>query len=443
MRGEPSSFRSPSAVFAAVALAVVVVAELVFARGSGEPADFTLFLGRFHPLVVHLPVGVLVLAGIAEAATLWPKLRERIDPALGLGLPVLVLVTVTAYLLGHFLGRSGGYAAHALTLHRRLEFLATVGTCVSLALFARHAANVTPGSRTAYRASLGVTLALLSVGAHFGGTVTHGDSYLTEYAPGPLKALLGGSVEKTAPVPSGSVAAAKSPEPLVFGDVVQPLFEKYCVECHGTKKQKGKLRLDSMDALMAGGEEGAAIVAGSSAASELVRRMKLPADDDDRMPPEGKPGPAPEELAVIAFWIDRGASPTLRVRDTLAPANGRKVLEASLAKAPSVPGAAPPPVSPRESTAPAGSGSAGTPPGPAPHGAASPSPAEPEEATPPNTRAPSSEPPGAQPPSPEPSAASALNGRAVLAERCEKCHGAAKKKGGLRVDSLEAMKRGG
>ena len=177
------------------------------------------------------------------------------------------------------------------------------------------------------------------MGAHFGGTVTHGDSYLTEYAPGPLKLLLGGSDAPRAPASSASAPTPKSSEPLVFEDVVRPLLAKYCVECHGPKKQKGKLRLDSLEAMLKGGEGGPAAVAGSSATSELVKRVKLPADDDDRMPPEGKPGPTLEDLAVIAFWIDRGASPTLRVRDTLAPADGRKLLEAALAKAPSVPGA--------------------------------------------------------------------------------------------------------
>jgi mono/diheme cytochrome c family protein len=443
MRGEPRWHRSPSALLAAGALAVVIVAELVFSRGSGKPSDFTLFLGRFHPLVVHLPIGVLVLAGLAEAATFRSKFRERIDPALGLGLPVLVLVTVTAYVLGHFLGRSGGYAANALTLHRRLEFLATVGTCVSLALFARHAARDTPGSRTAYRAALGVTLAVLSVGAHFGGTVTHGDSYLTEYAPGPVKALLGLAEKRPAPAPPGSAATAKVTEPLVFADVVTPLFETYCVECHGPEKQKGKLRVDSIAALMDGGEEGPAVVAGSSAASELMRRMKLPLDDDDRMPPEGKPGPTPEELAVIAFWIDRGASQALRVRDTLAPANGRSVLEAALAKAPSLPGAAPSAAPPSEANPRSGSASSDPPPRDVPSGSPPPSNSESEPSTPPTAGTPSAEPAGAPPPSPEPSAAAAPDGRAVLAERCEKCHGASKTKGGLRVDSLEAMLTGG
>src|SRR5262245_64108102 len=131
MRGEPVWFRSPSALAAAAALVTVVGFELVLGRGGGQPSDFSLFLGRFHPLVVHLPIGVLVLTGLAEVLTFSPRYRPRIDPALGLALPFLLLVTVTAFVLGHFLGRAGGYAAHALALHRRLELFAALGVSLS------------------------------------------------------------------------------------------------------------------------------------------------------------------------------------------------------------------------------------------------------------------------------------------------------------------------
>jgi mono/diheme cytochrome c family protein len=445
MLGEPRWYRSPSVVFAGAALAVVVVAELIFARGSGTPSSFSLFLGHFHPLVVHLPIGVLVLVGLAELATFSPRFRERVDPALGLALPVLVLVTLTAFVLGHFLGRSGGFPAHALTLHRRFEFVATAGVCISLALYARQSVTQTPAARTVYRGALFATLTLLSVGAHFGGSVTHGDSYLTEYAPGPLKALLGGA-DAAKPASSASARKPKSSEPLVFDDVVRPILGKYCVDCHGPKKQKGKLRLDSLEAVLKGGEDGPAAVAGSSATSELVKRVKLPPDDDDRMPPEGKPGPTPEELAVISFWIDRGALPTLRVRDTLAPVSGRKLLEAALAKAPNVPGAVTSAVPQADAKEPDGPGE--DPAEKAPHPKAD---ADPERNEKRSTKdaAPAVEETSAQKTSQpalaksEPPAASAPSGPAVLAERCEKCHGASKKKAGLRVDSLEALLAGG
>jgi mono/diheme cytochrome c family protein len=441
---EPRWYRSPSVLFAAGALVVIVVFQLVLGRGSsGSPSEFTLFLGRFHPLVVHLPIGVLVLVGLGEVATFFPRYRSRIDPALGLVLPVLLVVTVTAFVLGHFLGRSGGYAARALSTHQKLELLAAVSACISVALWTRQAALETPSARNVYRGSLFLTLTLLSVGAHFGGTLTHGDSYLTEYAPGPFRRLLGG---KARPAASGSAKAPKpkaTAEPLVYADVVAPILAKYCVDCHGTKKQKGKLRLDSLEAMLKGGEDGPAFVAGSSATSDLVKRIRLPKDDDDRMPPEGKPGPTPDELAVIAFFIDRGASRTLRVKDTLAPASGRKVLEAALAGTPKLPGAV------ASSSAP--TREANEPPSSAP--SAEPAKSAPDEA--PSKSAPKTEsdhaekaPPPNEPPATKPtptgvSTAGSPGGRAVLADKCEKCHGPSKKKGGLRVDSVALLLAGG
>jgi uncharacterized membrane protein len=441
---EPRWYRAPSVLFAAGALAVIVVFQLVLGRGSsGSPSEFTLFLGRFHPLVVHLPIGVLVLVGLAEIATFFPRYRARIDPALGLALPVLLVVTVTAFVLGHFLGRSGGFAARALSTHQKLEFLAALSACVSVALWTRQSAEETPSARNVYRGSLFLTLTLLSVGAHFGGTVTHGDSYLTEYAPGPFKRLLGGSAR---PAASSSAKAQKpkaTAEPLVYVDVVAPIVEKYCVGCHGTKKQKGKLRLDSIQAMLKGGEDGPAFVAGSSATSDLVKRIRLPKDDDDRMPPEGKPGPTPDELAVIVFWIDRGASPTLRVKDTLAPANGRKVLEAALVGTPKVHGAVATKNLPNEETnEPPSSASSGEPAKSAPDEA--PGKPAPKTAGDAAEKAPEvGEPTTTKPAPADVSASGSPSGRAVLTKRCEKCHGPSKKKGGLRVDSVAALLAGG
>src|SRR5690606_3413926 len=133
-------------------------------------------------------------------------------------------------------------------------------------------------------------------------------------------------------------------EPLVYDHVVQPLLTKYCVDCHGAEKQKGKLRLDSLAELLKGGESGAALVAGDAGKSPIVQRALLPLSDDEHMPPEDKPQVQPEELGIIQFWIERGASPTLRVKDALPPASTRALLEHAAGGAPkadAVPVAAP------------------------------------------------------------------------------------------------------
>ncbi len=87
---------------------------------------------------------------------------------------------------------------------------------------------------------------------------------------------------------------------------IKPLLRERCYSCHGGVKQKGGLRLDSGSLIHKGGEDGPVIVAGRSAESPLVKRV-LSRDDDDRMPPEGKPLP-PDKIALLQRWIDSGAA---------------------------------------------------------------------------------------------------------------------------------------
>ncbi len=92
-----------------------------------------------------------------------------------------------------------------------------------------------------------------------------------------------------------------------FAKEVGPILKAHCVECHGADKQKGKLRLDTKADFTKGGKNGPAVKAGDADASELFKRVTLPKDDDDRMPPEGEPLKA-EEIAVLKAWIAEGAN---------------------------------------------------------------------------------------------------------------------------------------
>jgi mono/diheme cytochrome c family protein len=85
------------------------------------------------------------------------------------------------------------------------------------------------------------------------------------------------------------------------------LLAARCGGCHGGQHPKAGLVLTSAATALRGGDDGAVIVAGDAGASALVRRLRLPLDDDDHMPPAHKPQLAPDEIEVIAAWIDAGA----------------------------------------------------------------------------------------------------------------------------------------
>jgi mono/diheme cytochrome c family protein len=164
---------------------------------------------------------------------------------------------------------------------------------------------------------LASAVALLVPAAHFGATLTHGEGFLMEHAPGFLRGLLD-------PSPA-SAAARVPPESLVVYDaLVAPALQAHCVTCHGPAKAEGGLRLDSHAALTKGGDHGAVVAAGRAEGSEIVQRIYLPPSHEDVMPPRGHRPMTPADAQLLAWWIDQGARGDLtlgeaEISKTVAP----------------------------------------------------------------------------------------------------------------------------
>jgi uncharacterized membrane protein len=272
-----------------------------------QPPDILLFFGHFHPLLVHLPIGMLAALAALEIAALLPRFKNAAASAgfiLALAAPLAVVTAVCGWLLS----LAGGYDENLLAWHKWLGTGTAVMTVVAAILFWR-------GKIIAYRASLLVAVTLLMVAGHLGGSLTHGSDFLTQYAPEPLKKLLGIAPAKK-PAPQLSVGELRQLP--VFAGVIEPIFQNRCVNCHGAQKSKGDLRLDSFAALLRGGKDDVAIKPGDSAQSPLLERALLPAGDDDHMPPAGKPQLTVPEIALLKWWIDAGA-PETNILDQLRP----------------------------------------------------------------------------------------------------------------------------
>ncbi len=119
----------------------------------------------------------------------------------------------------------------------------------------------------------------------------------------------------TALLPVASVAEidiSKLPPPsskpgLTFEKDIKPLFEKSCFKCHGPEKQRGKLRLDSLEAVLKGGESGKIIDGRDSAKSSVVKAVSG-LDEDTAMPPKDKAEPlTTQQQGLLRAWIEQGA----------------------------------------------------------------------------------------------------------------------------------------
>jgi hypothetical protein len=110
-------------------------------------------------------------------------------------------------------------------------------------------------------------------------------------------------------------AQADATKSQLYKDLVAPVLEAKCNKCHGTEKPKGKLSMVSVEAILKGGNEGPAVVAGKVDESPLLQRVFLPMSDDEHMPPEDKEQLTEQETALLSFWIGSGAKATGTVAD--------------------------------------------------------------------------------------------------------------------------------
>jgi uncharacterized membrane protein len=290
------------------------------------------FAGRFHPLLVHFPIALLVLAAVSEGiraarrrapdpeSSLPPTSRETQLIALG---AVGALVSAGA---GYLLGTTGGYAGDTFDRHLTLGFaVAGLAIVTAAASWYRDRAPGRARSRVA-RALLATTVLTLAWAAHLGATLTHGDGYLTEYAPARLRALLSG-------LPGRARAAGATVPPdqaRIYPTVVAPILKEHCSGCHGTAKVQGGLRLDAPEFIRKGGDDGPVIVPGRAASSEIIRRIWLPAGHDDAMPPKSARPLAPADAALLRWWVDSGASFDGTLADLDIPGDVLPALEAVL-----------------------------------------------------------------------------------------------------------------
>ena len=103
---------------------------------------------------------------------------------------------------------------------------------------------------------------------------------------------------------AGADAPATGEQVRFFETHVRPLLAEHCYACHGDKKQKGGLRLDSAEAVAKGGKNGMVVVAGKPGESKLIQAVSHK-DEDLQMPPEEKLSDA--QVAILTRWVAMGA----------------------------------------------------------------------------------------------------------------------------------------
>ncbi len=265
--------------------------------------DFWAWLGRFHPALVHFPIGIIVVGIILYYINRYRpewKVAQAISPVFFIGF----ISALLAALCGWMLAEEGGYDTNTLFWHRWLG----VGiVLLSFGLWWWHSKdNLKPAK---YGAPL--LVAGILVTGHLGGNLTHGEGFLVEKGPEFLKKLTAYD-EKTA------IPTFDDPDSCnVFHDLIYPVLESKCISCHNSKLRKGGLDMSNTESLMKGGRNGE-VIEGESASSEIFKRVVLDPSSRKYMPPKGTPM-SYREIKLLEWWIDAGAHFDKSVSQTETP----------------------------------------------------------------------------------------------------------------------------
>lgn len=293
------------------------------------------FFGRFHPLLIHLPIGFIVVAYLLEIAGKSNKrtyLKLSVPFVLWLG----AISSVFAIITGYILAQSGGYGKEAVFWHQWLGISVSILVFLTLLLY----------KTKSYYFIFSLTIIALFITGHLGGNLTHGETYLTEHLPEELKDVFG--IEGDNYV----VEEVDYEEAMLYNHLIYPILRNKCMGCHNNTKMKGELNMKDFEAFLRGGENGEVIIKEHSKTSEMVKRILLSENHEDTMPPEGKERINEEELKLITLWIDQDLSEdtyldSLEISDdlkedilfrlqkkeeVLSPVFGLKVKEASESK---------------------------------------------------------------------------------------------------------------
>jgi len=257
--------------------------------------EVTNFFGRFHPLLVHLPIGFLIISIILSAFNQVNNFSYT--RVLRIIWFLSFISALFSALMGWLLSQNGYYIEEQLFLHKLtgfiLVFLSGLGWIFQFQFF-----NVPKFLKKFNNALI---LVFLIIVGHLGGNLTHGESYLFEYAPEPIKTILISETKqkKFEELPLDSIG--------VYKDLIHPIFSSKCIVCHNNNIARGGLNMTSPTGLFKGGRSGPSIVAKDLKKSLAFNRVTKSQDNNQFMPPTGTPLTY-DEIKLLEWWINQGAS---------------------------------------------------------------------------------------------------------------------------------------
>ncbi len=267
--------------------------------------ELDLFIGRFHPLVVHLPIGFLLLAIIMELISIKYPQKFLLSQAVKLTLIAGIFGSIITIVTGLLLSNEGSYNMETLNTHKLMGISVLILSVIFLLI--KHFVSGYPSKISMIFALL--FFILISLTGHLGGVLTHGEDYLFQYAPTFIRQIAG--MEKAKKEDLSTI----HPDSVnIYTHILQPMLESKCVTCHNINKNEGGLILTSFSEVLIGSENGGVINIQDPYESTLLARVTLPIGHKKFMPPKGL-ALSFGEIKILEWWIKSGADSTLKFSD--------------------------------------------------------------------------------------------------------------------------------
>ncbi len=283
----------------------VLLVFLLFFEERIELPGWLQVAGRLHPMVLHVPIGILILLFVFMMLRNTFRRRQFRKIVLICLLLAALSASVTA-LFGFFLSINGDYGTDSMRQHKISGVVLSMFTFFLLVWYK----SVKKGEIVFYGSVVFTLLALVFAG-HTGSVLTHGENFVLA----PI------ATEQTLTIDKASL----------YQVAVMPLLEKKCFSCHNESKAKGKLIMTSVAKFKAGGEHGKPWMEGNPDSSRMIQNIHLPLEHDDHMPPDGKPQLTAFEVSLLEAWIKSGADFEKRI-DEFVDGDTLKVLATSAIK---------------------------------------------------------------------------------------------------------------